>query len=74
MIFGFIWAPFIIVFFVVALVLTAVLLYVGMQKLDKLDKSPFMAYAGIWTVVTLIFVLVLFIIIIPLPLLSTALI
>lgn len=58
-VFGFIWTPFIIIFSTVSLIATAVLLYVGMQKLEKLDKSPFVTYLGIWTVLTAIVVIVI---------------
>lgn len=62
MIFGFLWTPFVLIFFLSALIATAVLLYVGIQKLDKLEKSPYIAYICIWTVVIAVIVIVISII------------
>lgn len=47
MLLGLIYAPLTILLFIVAFVMTAICLYNGMQKLDKLDKSPFYGYAVI---------------------------
>lgn len=58
-IFGFLWTPFIIIFSVVALIATAVLLYVGIQKFEKLEKSPYITYVGIWAVVVAIIVIII---------------
>lgn len=57
-IFGYIWIPMIDVLSLVAITATAVLLYVGMQKLEKLDRSPFAAYVGVWTIVVAVIVIV----------------
>lgn len=51
---GFVWVPLIFVFSAAAFVATAVLLYVGMQKLDKFETSPFIAYVVVWIIVSLI--------------------
>lgn len=54
---GFVWMPFVVVFLTVSLIATAVLLYVGMQKATKLDKSPFVTYLGIWIAVVLVVII-----------------
>ncbi len=58
MIAGFIWVPFIVIFSTIGMLATAVLLYVGIQRLEKLDKSPFGIYILIWTVVVAALVIV----------------
>ena len=60
---GFVWYPLTIILSVVSLVQTAILLYVGIQKLKKLDKSPFWAYSITWLIVMFILVVVVGIII-----------
>lgn len=44
MILGLIWAPIVLIASVIALIMTILLLYVGFQKLDKLETSPFYAF------------------------------
>lgn len=50
MLFGLIYAPLTFLLFITAFVMTAICLYNGMQKLDKLDKSPFYGFAVIMAV------------------------
>ena len=45
---AFIWTGFISVFNITGFVAMAILLYAGMQKLEKLTSSPFLCYVGIW--------------------------
>ena len=42
---GLIYSPFVTAFTVSALIMSAMLLYIGVQKFDKLEKSPFYAYS-----------------------------
>ena len=60
--FSFIWMPSAIIFTVTAFAITTVLLYAGIQKLDKLDKSPIYVYAGVWFVVVVVLMIVVSII------------
>lgn len=55
---GFIWIPFIFIFSAAALASTAVLLYAGMQKLDKFETSPFAAYSVVWIIVAAVLIIV----------------
>ena len=59
MLLGFLWIGFIFVFFTVGTVATAVLLYVGIQKLDKLEKSPFWIYNAIWGIAVLVITIII---------------
>ena len=59
MLLGLMWLPLVIVVSIAALVMTALLLYVGMQKLDKLDTSPLWAYTGIWAVIVAIILVII---------------
>ena len=61
MLVGFLWVGFIFVFFTVGTVATSVLLYVGIQKLDKLEKSPFWVYNAIWGIAVLVITIIVFI-------------
>lgn len=56
-IFGFIWIPAVIIFSAASVIATSVLLYIGMQKLEKIEKSPFAAYVGIMTMVIAVIVI-----------------
>ena len=47
MLFGLIWAPLTFLLFLGAVLMTCVLLYAGLQKLDKLETSPFYGYSVI---------------------------
>lgn len=58
MLLGLIWAPLVFVFSAAGLVATVVLLYVGMQKLEKLESSPFVAYTGIWAIIIALVVII----------------
>lgn len=60
---GFIWLPLVIVSFVVGIIASAVLLYVGMQKLEKIDKSPYWTYVLVMAVVILVVVVIAVIVI-----------
>lgn len=42
---GLIYSPLVTAFTVSALIMSAMLLYIGIQKFDKLEKSPFYAYS-----------------------------
>ena len=54
MIFGLVYAPVTIAFFVAALVMSVVLLYTGVQKFDKLDKSPFYGFSIVLALVVIV--------------------
>lgn len=55
---GLVYAPLTIAFMIIALVISSVLLYVGVQKFDKLEKSPFYGYTIVMTaVICAVFVL-----------------
>lgn len=54
MLFGLIYAPLTFVFFFAAFAMTAICLYTGAQKLEKLDKSPFYGFGIIFAVVILL--------------------
>lgn len=56
---GFIWTGFIFVLFTVGTVSSAVLLYVGIQKLDKLESSPFWIYNAVWGIVVAVIVIII---------------
>lgn len=58
MLLGFIWTGFIIVLFAAGTVSVAVLLYVGIQKLDKFETSPFWAYNAVWAIVVAVIVII----------------
>ncbi|MBE6808584.1 MAG: zinc-ribbon domain-containing protein [Ruminococcaceae bacterium] len=51
---GLIYAPIAIVLFMIALIMTVICLYTGMQKFDKLDKSPYYGFIIIITAVALV--------------------
>ena len=53
-IFGFLWTPLVLIFSAIGLVATLILIYAGMQKLDKLESSPFWAYIIICAAVILV--------------------
>lgn len=55
---GFIWLPLVIVSFVVGIVASVILLYAGMQKLEKIDKSPYWTYVLVMAVVILVVVII----------------
>ncbi len=55
---GLLWMPLVSILSVVGFVAFAILLYVGIQKLAKLETSPFLAYVGTWGVVAAIVVIV----------------
>ncbi len=44
MLLALIWAPLAIMTFITAFIMQTILLYVGLQKLDKLEKSPFYTF------------------------------
>lgn len=50
---GYVWLPLVIVSFMVGLMASAVLLYIGMQKLEKIEKSPYWTYVLTMAVVIL---------------------
>lgn len=54
MLFGLVWAPLTLVLFLAAVIMTAIGLYTGAQKLDKLDKSPYYGFGIIFAVVVLV--------------------
>lgn len=58
MLVGFVYWPAILILSTVSILATAILLYVGIQKLDKLEKSPFLAYISIWTVVVSLVIII----------------
>lgn len=58
MLLGLIWVPLVTIVSFTALFMTIVLLYVGIQKLAKLDKSPFYAFHLLMGVVVFITVVV----------------
>lgn len=60
---GFVWFPMVIVTFMGGILASAVLLYVGVQKLEKLEVSPFWAHTAIWTLAVLIVTVVLYLIV-----------
>lgn len=45
MLLGLIYAPLTLAFLVIGVVMTTVLLYIGIQKFEKLDKSPYYAFS-----------------------------
>lgn len=51
---GLIYAPLAIVFIIAALVMTAILLYMGIQEFGELDKSPFYGYSAMMAAVILV--------------------
>jgi len=42
---AFLWAPFILITSLAAFFITVLLIYIGMQKIDRFEASPFFAYA-----------------------------
>lgn len=57
--FGFFLMDAVIVFFAVGVIATAVLLYIGIQKLAKFESSPYLAFVAIWAVVIAIIMIVI---------------
>lgn len=51
---GLIYAPLAFMLFFAAVLMTAVCLYSGMQKLDKLEKSPFYGYSAVMLIVVVV--------------------
>lgn len=60
MLLGLIWMPLTIIVSVTALFMTVVLLYAGMQKLEKPEVSPFFAFTGFVAVAVIVAVLASF--------------
>ncbi len=60
MLLGLIWMPLTIIVSITALFMTIVLLYAGMQKMEKPEVSPFFAFAGFVAVVVIVAVLASF--------------
>ena len=54
MLFGLIYAPITFALFIVALIMSVVLLYTGTQKFDKLDKSPFYGFSIVLAIVVIV--------------------
>ncbi|MEE0928819.1 MAG: zinc ribbon domain-containing protein [Acutalibacteraceae bacterium] len=54
MLFGLVYSPITVALFVAALVMSVACLYVGIQKLDKLDKSPFYGFGTVLAIVIVV--------------------
>ena len=54
MLLGLIWMPLTIILSITALFMTVILLYVGVQKLEKPEVSPFFAFTGLVAVLVIV--------------------
>ncbi len=54
------WLPLGIVLFIAGVIMSCVLLYIGIQKLEKLDKTPFFSYSIVMLIVVVVALLATF--------------
>ncbi len=54
MLFGLVYSPLTLILFLAAVMMTVICLYTGIQKFDKLDKSPFYGFSIVLVIVMLV--------------------